>query len=145
MDFIGKQTAIKNYIKNNLPNVLSEAELTDFDEYIDDYFDLDLYQKQKQLFFDFGNYTYEKLSNMSDSETLEFSVYLAFQNENEKVSKELMLKYAGAFYEMFTRSGRNFEGIADIGTITEATFYNAAEGNTDVKVAEITIVLSTEI
>lgn len=144
IDFLKQQNEIKNYIATNLPIVLAEAELNNFDAYIDDYIDLDLYQKQKQLFYSFGSYNYENLSNESNSENLQFSVYLIFQDNLGSISKELMLKYAAAFYEMFSRSGNNFNGIGDYGKIDTVDFYNAAEGNQDIKAAEITISLYTE-
>ena len=92
----------------------------------------------------FGSYNYENLSNESNSENLQFSVYLIFQDNLGSISKELMLKYAAAFYEMFSRSGNNFNGIGDYGKIDTVDFYNAAEGNQDIKAAEITISLYTE-
>lgn len=144
MNFEAQQNAIKNYIETNLPLVLAEAELPDFDAYIDDFIDLDEYQKPKQLFYSFGSYNYDDLSNESNSETLQFSVYLCFMDNTRALIKEQMLKYSAAFYEMFARSGNNFKGIADYGKIDTVDFYNAAEGNEDIKVAEITFTLITE-
>lgn len=145
MDFQKRQNEIKAYIQNKLPGILAEAELSDFDNYIDDFFDLDLYQQEKQLFYVFNDYNYDDLSNESEAETMNFSLLVCFQNNERSVSKTNMLKYSSAIYEMFDRSGRNFEGIGDIGKITNVVFYNEAEGNPDVKVAAITFTLISEI
>lgn len=50
IDYEEQQNAIKEYIKTNYPKVLEEMGLPDVDAYIDDYLDLDTYQKSKQLF-----------------------------------------------------------------------------------------------
>jgi hypothetical protein len=45
---------------------------------------------------------------------------------------------------MFEASGYRFSGIVDIGIITEAHFFDAVEGNSGVKLCEITLSLHKE-
>lgn len=144
MDFKQQQDAIKTYIETNLKNTLQTRGLADFDRYIDDFVDLDKYTAKKQLFFNFGTYDFTNLSNESDSEDFEFSVYLVFRKDSTTNLRNNMLDYCSAFWEMFDNSGNNLGGIADYGAIMTVDFYPAAEGNLDVKVAELTIQLHTE-
>ena len=145
MDYLSQQEKIKEYIKNNYPITLQSIGLEDMGDYIDDFLDLDTYKKSKQLFFDFSYYNYENLSNESETEHFQFSIYLVFRNGNKKDLKENMLKYATAFYKMFDDSGRNLGGIADMGRIQTVEFYPYVEGSPNVKIAELTIHLYSEI
>lgn len=144
LDFLNQQEKIKKYIKENYKLVLSELSLEDVNEYIDDYLDFNKYTKAKQLFFDFGKYKFNSLSNESNEEEFEFKIYIAFKNGKAKDLKSLMLKYTAAFYEMFERSGGNFKGISDFGSIEDVTFYNATEANINIKLSEISVKLKTE-
>lgn len=144
MKYLEQQKAIIDYIKANMGTVLAEASLSDFDAYIDDVLDLNLYNKPKQMFFDFGVYNYENLSNETESETFSFNVYIVFQKNKRATVKEQCLKYSAAFYEMFDRSGSNFGGIADVGRIESVAFYPGVDGNPDIKAAEITVSITTE-
>ncbi|EMB20700.1 hypothetical protein HMPREF9723_02160 [Treponema denticola OTK] len=144
MNFLDQQEKIQEYIKKNYKIVLSELSLEDVNDYIDDYLDFDKYTKAKILFFDFGKYKFNSLSNESNEEEFEFKIYIAFRNGKAKDLKSLMLKYTAAFYEMFERSGGNFNGVADFGVIEDITFYNATEANINIKLSEISIKLKTE-
>lgn len=144
MDFKQQQDAIKKYIQDNLPATLTQFQLADFDGYIDDFVDLDKYTKAKQLFFNFGSYDFTGLTNESGAEEFEFSVYLTFRKDKTDNLRNNMLNYCSAFYDMFEKSGGNLGGIADWGYISTVDFYPAAEGNMDIKVAELTIHLTTE-
>lgn len=144
MDFKSQQDAIKEYIESNLPIVLQEMNLPDLDLYIDDFIDFDRYKKSKQLFYDFGMYNFDNLSNESETEEFTFSIYLTFRSSNPSTLKEQMLNYSTAFYKMFDDSGRNLGGIADIGIIETITMFPMAEGYPDIKVAELSIKLITE-
>ena len=55
-----------------------------------------------------------------------------------------MMRYTAGFYEMFERSGCNFDGLADFGTIESVSFFQATEGNVNMKLAELRIRLQTE-
>lgn len=144
MDYKAQQDAIKEYIETNLPLVLQEISLNNFDAYVDDFLDLDMYTKAKQLFYGFNEYNYNTLTNESKSEEFQFSIYLVFRKDKREDLKAQMLNYASAFDKMFEDSGCNFGGIADYGEINTVQFYLAAEGNLDVKVAELSITLYTE-
>lgn len=144
MDFKTQQDAIKTYIESHLPDVLTEMNLSNIDAYIDDWLDLDKYKKSKQLFYAFGMYNFDNLSNESESEDFEFSVYLVFRNGKTENLRNMMLNYSTAFYKMFDVSGCNLGGISDSGKIQSLGLYPMAEGHPDVKVAEITIRLYTE-
>jgi|GEM_PF-2403089 len=144
LDFLSQQEKIKNFVQENYKKVLSELSLGDVNDYIDDYLDFDKYTKSKQLFFGFGKYKFNSLSNESNEEEFEFKIYIAFRNGKAKDLKSLMLKYTAAFYEMFERSGGNFSGVSDFGTIEDVSFYNAIEGNINIKLSEITVILKTE-
>ena len=144
LNFLDQQEKIKNFVQENYKIVLSELSLEDVNDYIDDYLDFDKYTKAKILFFDFGKYKFNSLSNESNEEEFEFKIYIAFRNGKAKDLKSLMLKYTAAFYEMFERSSGNFKGIADFGVIEDITFYNATEANINIKLSEISIKLKTE-
>lgn len=144
MDFKNQQDAIKTYIETHLPDVLNDMGLSNFDDYIDDFIDLDLYKKSKQLFYNFNNYNFENLSNESETEDLEFSVYFAFRNNKPSELRNQMLNYSTAFYRMFDESGRNLGGISDDGIIQTLSLYPSAEGYKDIKIAELIIHLYTE-
>lgn len=143
IDFLDQQEKIKKYIQDNYKAVLKELHLSDVDAYVDDYLDFDRYTKSKQLFYDFGKYTFHSLSNESNEETLEFTIYLTFRNGKASELKDTMLKYAAAFYEMVERSGGNF-GISDFGIIESVAFYNATEANVHIKLCELIIKVETE-
>lgn len=144
LNFLDQQEKIQDYVKKNYKIVLSELNLEDVNDYIDDYLDFDKYTKAKILFFDFGKYKFNSLSNESNEEEFEFKIYIAFRNAKAKDLKNLMLKYTAAFYEMFERSSGNFNGVADFGVIEDITFYNATEANINIKLSEISIKLKTE-
>lgn len=143
IDFGLKQTEIKNYIEENFTKSL-EAIGLDNVNYIDDFLDLDKYQKNNQLFYDFSNWDFSSLSNESNSATLHFNIYLTFRNGRVSALSDTMYKYAAAFYDMFHKSGDNFSGIFDYGIIENCKFYQAAEANVNVKVCAVSIRLVVE-
>lgn len=144
VDFLEQQENIKNYIQENFPIVLEELGLPNVDRYIDDYLDLDKYQGKTQLFYNFGTYEYDYLSNESENETVTLNIYLTFQKAKADELITKMKKYTAAFIEMFRRSGNNFDGLVDIGMYENVYFYLAAEGSTDVKVSDIQLRLTSE-
>lgn len=144
IDFLTQQENIQEYIKTNYPVVLQEQGLDDVGAYINDFLDFDKYNKKTQLFFDFGNYTFNALSNESNSEDMELHIYLSFRGDSAKELNQRMMRYTAGFYEMFDRSGCNFGGLADFGTIESVSFFQATEGNANLKVAELKLKLQTE-
>lgn len=144
MDFETQQNAIKTYIQSHLPTVLTAKNMSNLDAYVDDFLDLDKYTKSKQLFYDFNEYNFDVLTGQSRQEEFRFSIYLVFRKSAKADLKSQMLQYASALYEMFETSGSNFGGIADYGEISTVQFYLAAEGNLDVKIAQVDFTLYTE-
>lgn len=144
MDYRQHQDAIKAFIETNLPNALNEMGLKNLDAYIDDFLDFDKYTKSRQLFYDFGVYQNETLTNETKQEEFEFSIYLVFKQDKTENLKKNMLDYATAFYNMFDDTGNNLGGIADYGEIPTVRFYSATAGDLKQKVAELIIKLYTE-
>ena len=144
INFKSYQDGIKDYIETNLMALLEESGMDNFTAYVDDFVDFDKYTQSKVLFYDFGEYTFEALSNESEAEDLEFKVVLAFRGSQNATLKDNALTYAAAFYQMFEASGNNFGGLADYGRIETVNFYNAVEGSKNIKLAELTIFLHTE-
>ena len=144
IDFLTQQENIQKYIETNYPKVLNEQGLENVGAYINDFLDFDKYTKNTQLFYDFGNYDFSSLSNESNSEEIELHIYLTFKGASAKDLNKKMVKYTAGFYEMFERSGDNFDGLADFGIIESVSFFQATEGNPNVKLAELRIKLQTE-
>lgn len=143
MDFLGLQTQIINYIQENYSKSLEDIGLENVN-YINDFLDLDKYQKNKQLFYDFADFDFTALSNESNSLHTTLKIYLTFKNGKSSVLNDVMMKYAAAFYDMFHKSNDSFGGVVDYGRISNVHFYYAAEANINVKVAEIQIELWNE-
>ena len=143
MDFLALQTNITNYIEENYSKSLQAIELEDIN-YINDFLDLDKYQKNRQLFYDFANFDFSSLSNESEQLHTTLKIYLTFKNGRSSVLNDEMMKYAAAFYDMFHKSNDSFGGVVDYGRISNVHFYYAAEANVNVKIAEIQIELWNE-
>ena len=144
IDFLTQQENIQAYIETNYPKVLEEIGLENVGAYINDFLDFDKYTKNTQLFYDFGNYDFSSLSNESNTEEIDLRIYLTFKGASSGDLNKKMMRYTAGFYEMFERSGCNFDGLADFGTIESVSFFQATEGNTNVKLAELRIKLQTE-
>lgn len=134
----------KEYIEEHLPEVLEEMELRNLDAYIDDYVDLDAYRKPRQLFYQFNAYNFEPLSNESNNAECTFSIFLTFIGQKSSDLSDVMLVYTMALEMMFAKSGNSFEGLYDYGIIESTQFYQAAEGDKNKKVAEITFRMNIE-
>lgn len=137
IDYKKLHSKIKEYVETNLPDVLEEMELNNLDAYIDDYVDLDSYKKPRQLFYQFNSYSFEALSNESESAECSFTFYLTFCGQKPSELSDAMLVYTMAVQMMFANSGNNFGGLFDYGIIESTNFYQAAEGDKTKKVAEI--------
>lgn len=144
MNFKSEQENIKSYVQQNFKAELTAEQLPDMDAYIDDFLDLDRYKKNAQLFYNFANYIFKDLSNESDTEDMQMSIYLVFKGDTPEKLKNKMLEYSAIFYRMFEKSDSTFGGVADFGQIETVQFYNAAEGNPNLKISEFTIRLHTE-
>ena len=145
MDYEAKETAVKNFIEERLPQYLIAAELPAVDRFIDDFLDFDKYKANTQIFYDFVNWTFENLTNESNKLNFRMSVYVVLRRADPKTLRTNLLKYASCFYQLFSETGGNFGGIFDHGLLTECNFYNAAEGHRELKVCEIEFEFETEI
>ena len=96
------------------------------------------------LIFSFANYAFTDFTNESEESKIDFSLYLVVRNDTSENLKAKMLQYTTAMYKMFDESRRSFDGIVDFGNVESINFYQAAEGNTSVKVAELSFKLTKE-
>lgn len=146
MELLQKQTAIYNYIKNNFKLALSEryGEDTDLDAYIQDFVNLDKYQKSKQMFFDWSNYSFDTLSLDSMVETVELHLILTFRNDTPTNLHNKMMEYAPILYNTITESD-GFNGLVDIVEVTNIEFYEATDTDQNIKVADLTVNMRDEI
>ena len=155
LDIVDFEDKVKEYIENTFPAYLGE--LAAVDEYTDDFIDLDKHRKAVTVFYDFASYSFDELSNMSRDETCELHVFFALRGAKEADLRDNARKYASAFYNFFYDDGdsdsgvtveeycnRNFAGLVDTGIVQTVAFYDAAEGNTNIKIAELTLSLKME-
>lgn len=141
--FKERENAVINYIKDNLPNFLGDK--PDFDRYVNDYLNPDGYKDDKIFFFNFGSYDLEPFQTGADSGRFMFDVFMLFRNEEPEELHEQMLDYADAFYEMFKASNFNFGGAVDMGLEVNVNFYNAAQGNNNLKICVMTFTTASEM
>jgi hypothetical protein len=112
--------------------------------FINEFLDFDKYNYDHALFFQFDNYAYEELTLSSKLETANMRIFIVVRNDKEQALHKRLRQYASSFWNMFEASGYSFSGIVDIGMITGANFFDAVEGNSGIKLAEITMALSKE-
>lgn len=143
-DFLQQQDAIEAFIKAEYKNYMI-GNLPPPDSYVDDFLDLDKYREDFTLFFDFVSLGFERETNSSENQETSLSVFLVLRNDTVEKLREKQLKHASAFYRFFYASGGNFGGAADYGKIESVAFFNAAEGQRNVRIAQIDIVLHNEI
>lgn len=103
MDYEAKETAVKNFISENLPQYLIAAELPAVDSFIDDFLDFDKYKANTQIFFDFVNWTFENLTNESSKLNFRMSVYVVLRGAVPETLRANLLKYAACVYQLFRR------------------------------------------
>lgn len=143
--FSDTETTIKTYVEDNLPAVLTEFDVSDFDKYVNDYIDLDRYKQKAVLFFNFGSYELSPLTNESAAGQFQFDVFMVFRGDTPENLHERMVKSGDAFYEMFARSGFNFGGAIDGTMNVMVNFFNAAEANVNTKVCSLTFTTVSEM
>lgn len=147
LDLFQKQEEIKSFIQVNFNNFLTTNNITLPSEYIEDIVDLDSYQKNDTVFFNFDSIQFEILSN--DSNTQKIILNVCFCCRNNKISelKRRCLNLASAFYNFFndeTFCNHDFNGLIDFGSINEITFYDAVSGTKTIKIANLTLELNVE-
>jgi hypothetical protein len=143
MDYEKLQNDITDFIKNNYKLSLPDG-LTEPDAYIDEApIDLDKYKKDNQLFFDFGKYDYEALSNDSDTQTATLTVYIICRNDKTDALKHKLLSYTSAFYTFVAKSS-GLGGTVDKTDIKSVTFFDDVSGDASIKASSIELELTTE-
>ncbi|MDR3170321.1 MAG: hypothetical protein LBU17_01695 [Treponema sp.] len=144
INFLEQQDRIINYIKEHYQEHIPQ-EYPPPNNYTSEFLDSDKFKNSFIVFFDFGGYTFNWKTNESELQEIELTVYLLVRNDTPEKLREKMLHYATAFYQMFDASVQCFDGAADYGKISGITFYDCVEGSNGIKIAEITIILRSEI
>lgn len=143
--FLNRETAIRNYIETNIGEYLEEELAKPFDAFINDFLDLDKYKHPKCLFYNFGNYDLSPNSNESESGNFVFDIFLVFRQDTPEALHQEMVQTVDAFYNMIRGDiGFNLGGAVDIINNISVDFYNAGEGNPNLKIAAITFNTTTE-
>jgi hypothetical protein len=143
MDYQEKEDLIVNYVKDNFNKFVPES-APPVEYFVNEFLDFDRYAYSNTLFFQFDNYSYEELTFNSKLEACNMRVFIAVRNDKERPLHERLRSYASAFWNMFEASRYSFSGIIDIGIISGVSFFDAVEGNSGIKLAEITMSLSKE-
>lgn len=147
IDFYELEQSITDYIKENYTACLNGEGLGEQlpiqPVYVSDVLDLDKYKGNLTVFFDFSNFTFEDLSNESQSASVTLDLYFVRRNGTSETLKKDLLNYVSKFYAWFY-SDRSLGGIVDFGTITELNNYSAASGDKGIKISQITIQMQLE-
>ncbi len=143
MDFEENEVKIKAFIKKIFEAELTDKELELPGEYVTDTIDLDLHKKSLTVFENFSDYSFEQLSNESRSVNYRLTIYIVLRNKKSSELHSLMLKYATVFYKT-ANENNTFQGLVDFADIKTVTFYETAEANASIKIAELIINLKTE-
>jgi hypothetical protein len=142
IDFLLQQDRIVNYIKENYKNYMEEG-LPAPNDYVNDFLDFDKYKNNTTMFFDFPTYLFERNTNESELQELNMTVFIVVRNDTPEVLRKNILRYTTAFYKFFDETGLN--GLVDYGVINELSFYFYVEGQKNLKIAEINMVLNLEV
>jgi hypothetical protein len=144
LDFLQQQETIIEYIENNYKNYMVEG-LNPPNDYVNDFLDLDAYKNNTTMFFSFPTYLFERNTNESELQELDMTVFIVVRNDTPKVLKKNILKYTTSFYKFFDSTESCFGGLVDYGRINEISFYDFVEGQKNLKIAEINMVLNLEV
>ncbi|MDR0411247.1 MAG: hypothetical protein LBH75_04650 [Treponema sp.] len=142
MDYRAKENAVLEFIKTHLNEYT--VDLDAVTHFYNEWLDLSRYNFDVTLWTDFNAYAYQDLSSQSRLETGSLVVYIVCRNAVEQVLHDRLRDYTSAFFNMFEDTGCNFGGHADYGIIESVKFFDAAEGNPTLKVAEMTITFYKE-
>lgn len=146
MNFLKLEEDIIDFIRNNFNEHLIDLPQLSEDDFVFDFLDFDKYKRSNVFFFDFPEFYFQSLSNMDNQENITMHVYVKCTNGTSKELKKRCTAYTSAFYNFFEESpcNRSFCGLIDYGIINSVTFYDAAEGNINIKVADIQLQLTLE-
>jgi hypothetical protein len=143
MNYRLKENEIVEYVEHNFNGHVPE-DGKPVEHFINEFLDFDHYVYDNALFFQFDISGYEELTNQSKLETCNMRIFIVVRNDLEKALHERLRDYATAFYALFESSVYGFEGIVDTGMITNVNFFDAVEGNKNIKLCEITLSLLKE-
>jgi hypothetical protein len=141
MDYQKQENDIVSFIENNFNKYNDNTKI---DHYINEFLDFDQYQYDNSMFFNFLNFTYDDLTNESKLQTGNMIIYIVVRNDTEKNLHKKLRDYATSFYNMLV-DNMDLSGIIDQGSISEVHFYDQVEGNKNLKLAEIHMILFKEI
>lgn len=142
--FYETQEAIKKFIEKKFCLELQKANLPSL-TYIDDFIDFDKYIKNAQLFYDFNEYNFEKLTIGARQEEIHLDITITLKGKAPSELRKTLMKIAALFYKCFEQDWRgNFEGIVDIGRIVSMNIYQAVSGVKDTKVITLSMFLISE-
>jgi hypothetical protein len=144
MNYQEKEDLIVQYVKDKFNDFVPSPAVPPVKYFINEFLDFDKYNYDHILFFQFDNYAYEELTFNSKLETGNMRIFMVVRNDTEQVLHERLRQYASAFWNMFEASRYSFSGIVDMGMITGANFFDAVEGNSGIKLCEMTLSLSRE-
>jgi hypothetical protein len=144
MNYQEKEDLIVNYVKDHFNEFAPDPAVPPVKYFINEFLDFDKYNYDHTLFFEFDNYAYEDLTLSSKLETGNMRIFIVARNDKEQALHERLRQYASAFWDMFEASRHCFSGIVDIGMITGVHFFDAVEGNSGIKLCEITLSLNKE-
>lgn len=141
IDFLENQNNIIAYITNIFNNFNTDEEIKNFTTA---FIDFDLHKGNATIFFDFGQYNFERETNTSELLTADLTVYIAVRNDTADNLRKKMLNYTTAFYKM-VESDFSLGDTVDFSFINNIVFYEYTEGGKHLKIAEIGLRLSSEI
>jgi hypothetical protein len=141
IDFLEHQNNIVLYITNNFNKYNTDEEIKNFTT---DFIDFDLHKGNATIFFDFGQYNFERETNTSELLTAEISVYIAVRNNTSDNLRKKMLNYTTALYKMIEKDFSLGDNV-DFSFINNITFYEYTEGGKHLKIAEVNLHLSSEV
>ena len=138
MNFLKQEQDITTYITDNY-QAPDKAP-----HFIDDMpMDLDKYKYDNSFFFDFDNFNFEALSNVSSTNTITMHIYIVCRNGVPSILKERMLNYASTLYD-FIQENPTFGGAVDLSSVESIEFFDNVSGDNTIKIASLTVILKVE-
>ena len=138
MNFLKQEQDITKYIIDNYQPP------EDIPHFIEDMpMDLDKYKYDNSFFFDFDNFNFDALSNLSTVNTITVHIYIVCRNGTPAKLRERMLNYASTLYD-FIQENPSFGGAVDISSVDGIEFFNNVSGDNTIKVAVFNITLKVE-
>ena len=123
MDLLEQEKKIEDKIKEKYTAYLTEKNYAAPDEWVDDApLDMDKYKKSFTVYFDFGKNTFSKLSNISDRQDIELTIYIVVRNSKDSELKDKNLNYVSCLYDCL-QNCNGLDGAVDLLTIENINNY----------------------